>query len=111
MKCDAKKPEVELSRIGQFIRVEVAATMLNHTTSAPQYPNPNPKLANEWKIKLSPHEIGLIAFQPGEVIKRRDYGPVSIKLARFSRLKHALLMRHSRIGDCEFDYRSSVLCW
>jgi hypothetical protein len=90
-------PEQELTRICQFIGVDFDPSMLDYQRDARQYPKPNPKLAFQWRTKLSPDQIGMIENRAGRLLQSRMYEPSGHWVPTIGPLKHKLLMLESRI--------------
>lgn len=66
------EPERELTRICEFIGVAFDPAMLAYDCDS-TYEKPDPSLAQQWRRKLSPHQIRLIEARIGPMLADRGY--------------------------------------
>lgn len=64
--------EGELTRVCGFLGVPFSAAMLGYHRKS-TYGPPDPKIAEQWRRKATPHEIALLEGKCGELIAARGY--------------------------------------
>jgi len=67
-----RSPEAELRRVCEFLGHDYDPAMLGIEGST-SYSRPDPRLAEQWKTKLTPREIELIELRCGEMMTARGY--------------------------------------
>jgi hypothetical protein len=91
------RPEMELSRICNFIGVEFAPVMLDYQGDAPQYPPPDRSLASQWRTKLSPRDVAVVEVRTAGTLERRGYACSGYPPTAIGSLKHQLLVGAGRV--------------
>jgi hypothetical protein len=62
-----------LDELCRFVGVEYSEEMLDYERDAPQYPQPDPRLVEQWKTKLSPTEVGMVEARTSALMEARGY--------------------------------------
>jgi hypothetical protein len=94
-------PEAELARICAFLGVSYARQMLDYPSSS-TYSAPDPELTQQWKRKLSHHQVGLIETRVGELLVERGYEPSGLPALRVSKRAERRLRRQDRWAKMRF---------
>jgi hypothetical protein len=68
------EPEKNLAAICAFAGVPYDPAMMEFSAST-TYDKPDPKFAEQWRRKLTPHEIGLVEGRVGPLLEQRGYAP------------------------------------
>jgi hypothetical protein len=67
-------PEAELTRMCSFLGLSYEPSMLAYDRVS-TYSKPDPKLAGQWKGKMSSRDAALVDYACGELLERRGYRP------------------------------------
>lgn len=81
-----EKSVTTLSKICNFLGVEFTEKMFDYTKYS-TYTRPDPKLINQWRKKLSEHEIQLIESRLGNYLIEKNYEPSGLPLIELSPLE------------------------
>jgi hypothetical protein len=90
--------EGELAKICRFIGVPYDKRMLDYSDDAPQYPKPDPKLALQWKTRMTARDIALVEAKSGCLMADRGY-PRTAENLNIGPLLHKRLMLQSRMAQ------------
>jgi hypothetical protein len=66
------QPEYELTRLCAFVGVDYDPAMLTYPEDT-TYGYPDPSLTQQWRKKLTAHELGVIEAIAGDTLERRGY--------------------------------------
>lgn len=90
-------PEGQLARLCDFLGEPYDPAMMSYA-EASTYERPDPKLAYQWRRKLSPREIRLVESRVGPMLAGRGYEPSGLPALRVGAAGRLLLRCHDRAG-------------
>jgi len=90
-----RDPEGELGRLCAFLGTEYSPAMMDYERSS-TYSRPDPGLAEQWRRKLSPHELGLLERRVGERLRQRGYPESGVPATRVGLVRRWLLALQDR---------------
>jgi hypothetical protein len=90
--------EAVLAEICWFVGVDYSPEMLNYPADAPQYPQPDPALAVQWRTKLAPRDVVLVELRTVGLMQSRGYAPSGHPLPRIGPVRQELLLTAARLG-------------
>jgi hypothetical protein len=99
-----RDPVPVLTRICQFVGLEYHPAMLGYGRSS-TYEAPDPKLAEQWRTKLSPWELRLAEARIGDTLAERGYELSGQPRLKVGPLFHWCLNQHDRWNRLAFRRR------
>ena len=94
-------PEQTLTTISNFMGLNYDPQMLNYPART-TYSAPDPTLTEQWRRKLTPHELELVEYRAGELMEARGYGLASNSHSKPSSLELSFLAIQNKLYKIRF---------
>jgi len=70
-----REPELHLRRLAEFMGLEFTPAMIDGYASKSTYEKPDTKLIEQWRRKMTPHQIALVETRSRDLMRQRGYEP------------------------------------